>query len=286
MKKDHAIYGLILLLVAVSEYLIFLLTTQYGANVDVVSHVGFAGTILSIILALLAIIYSYYQSFAQKRDSDFLASQLQQLSGLSSRLDAAVKGFENQSTQMQAVERHMQEGVRTTQRLESFLSSWKEAASSDEGQSAPPAVNEAPHGPAEMIAQLLRGAGPMQMAIYALIHVSVQKSWSVRQASDELRKLVAKRLKSEKPPLPGDSIERLSQWVDGIFTGVVWLLGDFGLLEAEDRDPANNSKTEVLHIVSVNEEITRAVMHWSEEDGYRDPKPLLLVADVLALLNE
>ena len=68
------------------EYQLIMWTRDYGADKEVLSHVGFAGTIVSIVLAIIAIVYSYYQTFAQERDSATLAEQLRNLGSVSNAL--------------------------------------------------------------------------------------------------------------------------------------------------------------------------------------------------------
>jgi hypothetical protein len=56
-KKDMWYWILILILFIIGSF-----TYYYGSNKNVISHIGFGGTIVSILLALIAIIYSFYQS--------------------------------------------------------------------------------------------------------------------------------------------------------------------------------------------------------------------------------
>src|ERR1700739_2024082 len=66
-------------LLMLAEYVLIGWTQNYGADHDVLSHVGFAGTIVSMILGVVAIIYAFYQGFAQQRDAQALAGQLSDL---------------------------------------------------------------------------------------------------------------------------------------------------------------------------------------------------------------
>ncbi|WP_281659445.1 hypothetical protein [Halobacillus sp. Cin3] len=56
-KKDMTYWIIILVLFSIGAF-----TVYYGSDKDVISHIGFGGTIVSILLALIAIIYSFYQS--------------------------------------------------------------------------------------------------------------------------------------------------------------------------------------------------------------------------------
>ncbi|QXE01743.1 hypothetical protein [Terribacillus sp. DMT04] len=54
-KKDMGYWIVILVLIMVGQFTFF-----YGDKNDIVSHIGFGGTIVSILLAVVAIIYSFY----------------------------------------------------------------------------------------------------------------------------------------------------------------------------------------------------------------------------------
>lgn len=83
------------------EYVVMEWTRVYGSNQDVVSHVGFAGTIVSIVLAVIAIIYSYYQTFAQRKDSSLLALQLENLQSVAANLQREGAGLTTVKDQIQ-----------------------------------------------------------------------------------------------------------------------------------------------------------------------------------------
>lgn len=70
---------LILSLAMVFEFAVFLTVFKFGADTGVVNYMSFAATIVSIILAVLAIVYSYYQNFSQQHDSNTLATQIELL---------------------------------------------------------------------------------------------------------------------------------------------------------------------------------------------------------------
>jgi hypothetical protein len=67
---------LIIVALVIGEYVFIDKVFRYRSDQGVIGYVSFAGTIVSIILAVLAIVYSYYQNFAQKRDSSNIAAQV------------------------------------------------------------------------------------------------------------------------------------------------------------------------------------------------------------------
>lgn len=62
--------------------LIFVISGRLADNVEVVAYIGFAGTIVSILLAVIAIIYSFYQSSTYENAThklDVSASKIEQI---------------------------------------------------------------------------------------------------------------------------------------------------------------------------------------------------------------
>lgn len=73
-KKDMT-YVIIILILS----MICISTKCFGNNQEVVSYIGFAGTIVSILLGLVAIIYSFFQTYASASVSNDLAKQSENL---------------------------------------------------------------------------------------------------------------------------------------------------------------------------------------------------------------
>ncbi|RPK08297.1 hypothetical protein [Priestia endophytica] len=73
-RKDMTYWIIILILFMVGSF-----TVYYGSNKDMVSHIGFGGTIVSILLAVIAIIYSFYQSSTYESTTHKLDSSAQKI---------------------------------------------------------------------------------------------------------------------------------------------------------------------------------------------------------------
>ena len=70
---------LITILLLILEYLVMSITLNFGDNKSLVNYVSFAGTIMSIVLALVAIIYSFIQSESQSRSSSNISAEVASL---------------------------------------------------------------------------------------------------------------------------------------------------------------------------------------------------------------
>lgn len=96
-RKDMTYWIIILILFMVGSF-----TVYYGSDKNMVSHIGFGGTIVSILLAVIAIIYSFYQSSTYESTTyklDTSAKQIeeatQQLSNVS-EIKAVLENFKGE----------------------------------------------------------------------------------------------------------------------------------------------------------------------------------------------
>ncbi|MBL0675243.1 hypothetical protein ACK327_01510 [Aeromonas dhakensis] len=70
---------LIILLLMIAQALIHFWSTETMSSSQIVNYISFAGTIVSIILAVLAIVYSFYQSFSQQNNVDSISREVDNL---------------------------------------------------------------------------------------------------------------------------------------------------------------------------------------------------------------
>ncbi|MED1299959.1 hypothetical protein [Bacillus thuringiensis] len=82
-KKDLAYWLIIIILFAVSTY-----TYKYSSNEDVITHWGFAGTIVSIILAIIAIVYTFFDNFTSKSSHQKLEESADKIKDITKKLDS------------------------------------------------------------------------------------------------------------------------------------------------------------------------------------------------------
>ncbi|MFQ2606824.1 hypothetical protein ACK3ZW_08055 [Aeromonas caviae] len=93
----------VIILVVLSQFLLH----QYASNVkdetQVINYISFSGTIVSIILAVLAIIYSFFQSITQQGNSDKIASNLESLTNVASTVNKSVDTMTSQVESLNSV---------------------------------------------------------------------------------------------------------------------------------------------------------------------------------------
>ncbi|MCU4794632.1 hypothetical protein [Bacillus cereus] len=82
-KKDLAYWLIIIILFAISSY-----TYKYSSNDAVITHWGFAGTIVSIILAIIAIVYTFFDNFTSKSSHQKLEESADRIKDITKKLDS------------------------------------------------------------------------------------------------------------------------------------------------------------------------------------------------------
>lgn len=87
---------LLLLLCLVVEFLVIRSAYSLPSGTDIVRFVSFTASITSIILAVLAVVYSYYQNFAQRRDSQLVSDQIGRLREIISQVDVSTDTLEEE----------------------------------------------------------------------------------------------------------------------------------------------------------------------------------------------
>ena len=78
---------LIIFIVMLVQFIVQVSAWLYGSNQSALGYISFAGTIVSIILAVLAIVYSYVQSITQQNSSNTIANQVNKLIDVVERVD-------------------------------------------------------------------------------------------------------------------------------------------------------------------------------------------------------
>jgi hypothetical protein len=268
MRKRTTIYVLALLLVMACEYVLITWTQNYGADRDVVSHVGFAGTIVGMVLAVIAILYSYYQTFAQQRDAQTLSNQLHGLQQL-------VTTLRTQGDELVAVRRQIEETLSATGRTEQAITRLSAAvetmkaaaAAQTSAEPEAPIAAAQPEQAAESLAQLVvrRSAG-YQFALYVAFCLASDSHLGERDMGNRIKKAVAARLTKQGQPNVADA---LGNWIDGISAGYLDLLADLRIIHKHRNDDLT---------FTVGDEFRHAVQQRLEREPKDDPEVLIDVA--------
>lgn len=80
---------LVLLVVILVQFIVQGSAWIYGSNSSALGYISFAGTIVSIILAVLAIVYSFVQSITQQNSSNTISRQVEKLIDVTNSVDTS-----------------------------------------------------------------------------------------------------------------------------------------------------------------------------------------------------
>lgn len=223
-KNRKVPVGYVLLLVALvilSQYVITGWVFDYGSNPDVVSHVSFAGTLSSIILAVLAIVYAYYQTFAQQRDSSALSAQIEVLRS------TIVTSKENQSDLSGDLERlteisekidlAISIGEQSTKASSDLRAEMRDSFSKFIAEKESAKVGHPAEYDVEAVARRVATiAYPLQTLAYVVI------AEAIRRRMDSLPEAFSKFVR----PAISDNSAWVDQYLQGFISGSLYLLWD------------------------------------------------------------
>lgn len=91
-KMSTREWVMVCVLIVLVQLLLHYWTSESMNSGEVLAYVSFAGTIVSIILAVLAIIYSFVQTQAQQATSDSISREIFRLTDVATRIDTTSRG--------------------------------------------------------------------------------------------------------------------------------------------------------------------------------------------------
>ena len=90
----------VIFIIMLTQFIVQFIAFIYAGNSSALGYISISGTIVSIILALLAIIYSYYQSTSQANSSSSLNSQIDKLIGIVDKVKTDKSDFSHELEQL------------------------------------------------------------------------------------------------------------------------------------------------------------------------------------------
>lgn len=90
----------VIFIIMLIQFIVQFIAFIYAGSSSALGYISISGTIVSIILALLAIIYSYYQSTSQANSSSSLNSQIDKLIGIVDKIKTDKSDFGHELDQL------------------------------------------------------------------------------------------------------------------------------------------------------------------------------------------
>jgi hypothetical protein len=203
---------------------------DFGADEAVVSHVSFAGTIVSTVLALVAIGYAYFQTFSQRKDAEALAAQIAGLRGVLGELRTSSREIDSTTETLGAlrdqVEQMVQaqaESITVVRSVESTVRSALDAVATSKPHAAVGSDLSR-----QIVDTLLKNTNEPFLAILFALAETARHNGN----SDTFMKVI--KVATE---LSGDDRETNILVHQGIAAGVAGCVIKLGLGDIEDDDP-------------------------------------------------
>lgn len=211
--------------------LVQLIITQWTVNAagnrDVIDYISFAGTVVGMILAILAIVYSYLANASQRSDAEALRSQISNLNEAIGNAKASGSQFSNEVNRLEEIREAIAASAASSAatleasgRLENEIKSLRGEVAKPEPSPQRPQSETGPT--AELLA---KRALARQTVLYYL--AATEDDTNSNEERDELLGILHS----------GDKSPTARTFTDGEITGYYWIFYDLSLTSgSSNRD--------------------------------------------------
>lgn len=211
-------------LLVLGQLLITHWTIEVAGNREVIDYVSFAGTVVGMILAVLAIVYSYLANASQKDDAVALRSQIGSLNDAITRAQASGTQFSTQVEKLEEIRERIaivvensEASLEASGRLEGLLGQISKEKPDDPGADAAADALDALDA-ASILRFFASRAAPQQIILYYLgINDDEQDDNFKKELYDSII-------------LPRNSSWKV-HWYDGQLLGYYWIFYDLGAIK-------------------------------------------------------
>ncbi|WP_153011088.1 hypothetical protein [Pseudomonas oryzihabitans] len=139
------------IIIAMIQFIIHWLSMSYAGSTKALGYTSFAGTIISIILAVLAIIYSFLQNSSQNNLSQTLQKHAETISGLTEKLEISEAQITSSLSQLKHASERIEKSIeiQTDTNFKIAEIATKSAEKSEEKQEKRDVRTESPRQPKE-----------------------------------------------------------------------------------------------------------------------------------------
>lgn len=185
------------LLLVVGQLLLTQWTIHAAGNRDVLDYISFAGTVIGMVLAVLAIVYSFISNASQKTDSEFLRSQIFSLNDAISRANQSGNDFSRELGRLEEIRESLSElnTISSTSLDVTNKIAGKITALENQTAQKPDDVGGTEHDTSECLELIASRALPLQIIQYYL--ASRYENQSSTAAEEDQEALLFAILKAE-----------------------------------------------------------------------------------------
>ena len=103
---------LAILLIMIVQFIVQCIAFLYAGSGSALNYISISGTIVSIVLALLAIIYSYFQSASQVNTSASLNTQIEKLISIVDKVKESKNDFSDELKNLENIREKIESSIR------------------------------------------------------------------------------------------------------------------------------------------------------------------------------
>lgn len=232
-------WTLVVLLISLIQTFIWYAAFVNAGNGSALNYVSFAGTLISIILAVLAIGYTYGESVSQKSKGDTLATQISALSDVTRGIKIQAESLDEVfviKSELSEIARRIEEGLmETREKVSGMSNSLDSVRETMEGinylRKAPITTSQINKNEA---AQSLMAARTPLMEISILIILTMKgktvRSYEIRETIDEY----VTRAQKKGEVAINTSASEVAELFTGAVHALIPVLQGFGLIMIKD----------------------------------------------------
>ncbi|ELI1832683.1 hypothetical protein RQV66_000477 [Vibrio alginolyticus] len=211
----------VMLIVVLIQFIIQASAWLYGGNSGALGYLSFAGTAVSIILAVLAIIYSFLQASAQEKSSSNISTQVTKLVDVVQNIELSKETLQLTLDHLEGVTRKLDISIENQTNIREEVSSLSNLFNS---------LNVAPSS-SDIDNELYSKPLKKKFNGLSLILVFVYYSAKLKLPTSKVVSKLAIPVMEKTNTFNDKNKERLSEFVEGSFLTTYQLLISFGWVE-------------------------------------------------------
>lgn len=172
---------LLIIILLLIQFLIHWLSIKYGGSSSALGYVSFAGTVVSILLGLIAIIYSFVQSISQSSSAIEIREQIERLISAGEKITDSKNEIHKSAQELSEITAHLSgkinENTNATNKITDFLSDVSKTSS----------AFSKPEDKTDEFSYSLFNSNKIWSSIsLIIIGEAIKRSWSVKDLKEKI----------------------------------------------------------------------------------------------------
>lgn len=229
---------LAILLIMIVQFIVQCIAFLYAGSGSALNYISISGTIVSIVLALLAIIYSYFQSASQVNTSTSLNTQIEKLISIVDIVKESKSDFANELKNLENIRENIESSINIQLSSHSKVNEISEALDVLVENNI---TNYAGNNGANTFSKLVSEGNTIVHLVLLVLHVSIKEGMPFRKIFPQIVNPLIEDLKEE---LTRQKISE--EFYQGAIVAILNLFEALDFIEVENESlvPTVNSQIE------------------------------------------